>query len=39
MQGKKEDILYKELYIPETKEENLSLFDRTDKSFMIRKEV
>jgi len=35
MQEKKENILYKELYIPETKEENLSLFDRTDKSFMI----
>jgi len=35
MQGKKENILYKELSIPETKEEDLSLFDRTDKLFMI----
>ena len=30
-----ENILYKEISIPETKEKDLSLFDRTDKSFMI----
>ena len=35
MQEKKENILYKELSIPETKEEDLSLFDQTDKPFLI----
>jgi len=35
VQGEKEDILYKELSIPEMKEKDLSLFDQTDKSFMI----
>ena len=35
MQVEKEDTLYKELSIPETKENDLSLLDQTDKSFMI----
>jgi len=35
MQGEKENILYKELSIPETEEKDLSLLDQTDKSFMI----
>jgi len=35
MQGEKENILYKELTVPEIREKDLLLFDRTDKSFMM----
>lgn len=35
MQGKKENSIYKELYILEVEEKELSLFDKNDKPFMI----